>query len=126
MSHPGRLPSVGEQAAGAGSCLERWLQSCGLPLGFHVCGVARIGWACGRLPALQERRALVLLGGRRWCVSVGLGLCAWALISGFSCSQGHVAPVVHVGWSFDGQLLASADCDGVVIVWRRERPAPVT
>ena len=40
--------------------------------------------------------------------------------------QGHIAPVVHVGWSFDGQLLASADCDGVVIIWRRERPAPVT
>ena len=40
--------------------------------------------------------------------------------------QGHVAPVVAVGWSFDGQLLTSVDCDGVVIVWRRERPAPVT
>jgi WD40 repeat protein len=44
-----------------------------------------------------------------------------------SCdTQGHAAPVLDVGWSFDGQLLASADADGMVIVWRRERPAHVT
>eukprot|EP00884_Botryococcus_braunii_P010901 jgi/Botrbrau1/19812/Bobra.0124s0055.1 len=35
--------------------------------------------------------------------------------------QGHMAPVTSVSWSFDEELLASCDCDGVVIVWRRDK-----
>ena len=34
--------------------------------------------------------------------------------------QGHRAPVVAVTWAFDERRLASADCDGTVIVWKRE------
>ena len=68
----------------------------------------------------------VLAWGQEVVHKRGFCWCFQGLRSGYLCSQGHVAPVVHVGWSFDGQLLASADCDGVVIVWRRERPAPVT
>lgn len=37
--------------------------------------------------------------------------------------QGHMAPVVDVSWSADETLLASCDCDGVVIVWRRHKQA---
>ena len=35
--------------------------------------------------------------------------------------QGHLAPVLDVAWSFDGSFLASCDCDGVVLIWRRAR-----
>ena len=33
--------------------------------------------------------------------------------------QGHLAPVTEACWSSSEQLLASCDCDGIVIVWRR-------
>lgn len=38
-----------------------------------------------------------------------------------SVLQGHMAPVVDVSWSFDEMLLASCDCDGAVIIWKREK-----
>ncbi|KAK9805830.1 hypothetical protein WJX73_005036 [Symbiochloris irregularis] len=38
-----------------------------------------------------------------------------------SSLQGHMAPVVDVSWSADDMLLASCDCDGVVIVWIRQK-----
>jgi hypothetical protein len=34
--------------------------------------------------------------------------------------QGHCAPTVAVAWAFDERRLASSDCDGTVIVWKRE------
>ncbi len=33
--------------------------------------------------------------------------------------RGHRAPVATVSWAFDETFLASADCDGMVIVWER-------
>eukprot|EP00798_Chlamydomonas_sp_ICE-L_P004450 gene4450-14602_t len=33
--------------------------------------------------------------------------------------KGHHAPVSDVAWTFDEMLLATADCDGMVIVWKR-------
>lgn len=34
--------------------------------------------------------------------------------------QAHGAPVVSVCWSFDDSGLASADCDGTVIIWKKD------
>ena len=34
--------------------------------------------------------------------------------------QGHCAPTIAVAWAFDERRLASSDCDGTVIVWKRE------
>lgn len=40
--------------------------------------------------------------------------------------QGHCAPAVAVAWAFDERRLASSDCDGTVIVWKREHAVTET
>lgn len=32
----------------------------------------------------------------------------------------HAAPIMDVSWSYDERLLASADCNGLVVIWERE------
>ena len=56
--------------------------------------------------------------------SVCPGLCIYDLEHNskavvYHCLQGHTAPVVDCRWSPCEQLLASCDCDGLVIVWKR-------
>lgn len=36
--------------------------------------------------------------------------------------QGHGAPVISVAWNYGENLLASSDCEGMVIVWKRANP----
>ncbi|MCO5577644.1 hypothetical protein L7F22_031475 [Adiantum nelumboides] len=36
--------------------------------------------------------------------------------------QGHGAPVISVAWNYGENLLASSDCEGMVIVWKRASP----
>lgn len=38
--------------------------------------------------------------------------------------QGHAVPVVGVAWNHGENLLASSDCEGLVIVWKRAKTAP--
>ena len=65
---------------------------------------------CHMVPGILPR----LLGS----FSIGklhVGICVVSVL------QGHMAPVVDVSWSFDEMLLASCDCDGAVIIWKREK-----
>ncbi|KAH7297762.1 hypothetical protein KP509_25G011200 [Ceratopteris richardii] len=39
--------------------------------------------------------------------------------------QGHGAPVISVAWNYGENLLASSDCEGMVIVWKTDSPATV-
>lgn len=36
--------------------------------------------------------------------------------------QGHACPVLGVSFNYDESLLATSDCQGLVIIWSRDKP----